>query len=238
MIGYIYKYTFPNGKIYIGQTRTSVKERHYQHMHASQYKNRERATLVEHAIAKYGEPELEVIETIEVNDRYPTELVKQLNEAEKKWIEKYDSTNKRKGYNIQNGGKVITPEEYILEEKFSEIYERERWSDELERVRNILNTIIEKNCNVEENFEFIPFHLKSSDLTKEERKVWYGYEFIDRDGEKQTFNSFVKKYQNFDFFENLVNHAFEDLEINVSRNIWNEIEKKRVKIIKDWYKNN
>lgn len=30
--GYIYKYTFPNGKIYIGQTKTSVEQRHKQHL--------------------------------------------------------------------------------------------------------------------------------------------------------------------------------------------------------------
>ena len=36
---FIYKYTYPNGKVYIGQTRTSVNERHNQHMIASKRKH-------------------------------------------------------------------------------------------------------------------------------------------------------------------------------------------------------
>lgn len=56
--GFIYKYTYPNGKVYIGQTRTSVNERHNQHMIASKRKH---CCVCEAAIAKYGEPKLETI---------------------------------------------------------------------------------------------------------------------------------------------------------------------------------
>jgi group I intron endonuclease len=167
--GFIYKYTYPNGKVYIGQTRVGVKERHYQHMSAS--KDPKRRTICEIAIAKYGEPKLEVIETIEVEDNEATKLNDLLNEAEKSWIEKYDSTNRDKGYNIQNGGERITPEEYILQEKWYEIYEKEGWGEGLGYIRHILDNIIEKNGNVGSDGEIIQFHLKNSDLTKEERRV-------------------------------------------------------------------
>jgi hypothetical protein len=92
MKGYIYKYTYPNGKVYIGQTRVSVEERHKQHMLASKHDD-DRRCLCEVAIAKYGEPIVETIETIEVDDTNPTLLCKMLDEAEAKWIQKYDSTN-------------------------------------------------------------------------------------------------------------------------------------------------
>lgn len=233
--GFIYKYTYPNGKVYVGQTRNSVKQRHYEHMSAS--KDPERRTLCELAIAKYGEPILETVETIEVEDNEATKLIDLLNEAEKKWIKEYNSTNRRFGYNIQNGGEVITPENYILEEKFCEIYENEGWTGFLDNVRNILDSIIEKNGNVGENGEIIPFHLKSSDLTKEEQKVWYGTKFIGGWEEKEmTFNSFIKTCPIADYLSDIVSNAFSDLEVDISRKIWGRIEKKKDRIVKDWYK--
>lgn len=105
--GYIHKYTYPNGKVYIGQTRTSVKERHQQHMSAS--KDPARRCVCEIAMAKYGEPVLETIETIEVEDKESAKFVGLLNGAERKWNDKYDSANRANGYNIQHGGKMVTP---------------------------------------------------------------------------------------------------------------------------------
>lgn len=113
-IGYIYKYSFPNGKVYIGQTRTSVQQRHYVHM--SDARKKGRGTLCDEALAKYGEIQPETIETIEVDETESTKLHELLNEAEIKWIKFYDSTNKQKGYNIQQGGEIVTPDIMILEE--------------------------------------------------------------------------------------------------------------------------
>ena len=117
MKGYIYKYTFSNGKVYIGQTRVSVRERHYQHMGASRDPNR--WTPCEMAIAKYGEPRCDIIETIEVDDHENLRLSNLLDEAEKKWIKYYDSTIVNgKGYNVQLGGKKCPPQEFILQGMF------------------------------------------------------------------------------------------------------------------------
>ena len=101
--GYIYKYTFPNGKVYIGQTKRDVSIRHKQHMAAS--KEKYRCRLCEKAIAEYGEPLLEVVETIEVNDNNEEELNVMLNDAERKWIAECNSENPNYGYNARRGGK-------------------------------------------------------------------------------------------------------------------------------------
>lgn len=231
--GFIYKYTYPNGKVYIGQTRTTVKNRHNQHMTAS--KDPERRTICEIAIAKYGEPHLETIETFEVEDNESTKLIKLLNEAEKKWIEKYDSTNRKKGYNIQNGGKVVTPEEFILEEKFYEISEKEGLETFLNHVRNVLDNIINKNGVVGEDGEILDYHLKSSDLTKEERKVWYGVTFDSWCGEQISFNTFVKRCP-CDYLDDIIWRGFEDLAEDREVSIWDRIMSKREKIIKDYFK--
>ena len=103
MKGYIYKYTFPNGKVYIGQTRGEITKRHKQHMYASKYKLER--TLCDEAIREYGEPLLEVIETVELNSEDETNFNEILNECENKWISFYDSENRERGYNVKRGGK-------------------------------------------------------------------------------------------------------------------------------------
>ncbi len=220
--GYIYKYTFPNGKIYIGQTRISVKERHYQHMYAAA--NSDKCTVCELAIAKYGEPALEIIETIEVDNKENLKLSKLLDEAEKKWIKQYDSTTKSgKGYNVQEGGVLLTPEEFILQERWYEIFEKERWGEAIAYVQDLLNSIGQKICYTKEK------------LTKEESRIWYGYKFSEfyfgiQDRET-TFSSFYKRNKNgvlCDFGD----IPYDIVEILSNNNSTPE-EKKRAEQIKD-----
>ena len=46
-----------------------------------------------------------------------TKLIELLNKAEQKWIQHYDSTDSQKGYNVQQGGEIVTPEKMILQEE-------------------------------------------------------------------------------------------------------------------------
>ena len=116
-IGYIYKYTFPNGKVYIGQTAQTMEARHYQHMYNADHLDAERSILlVDRAIHKYGEPKLEIVETIMYEDNDPIGFQEELNEKEKLYIRKYKSTQKRFSYNRHLGGKEIT-EKLILKDK-------------------------------------------------------------------------------------------------------------------------
>ena len=188
MKGYIYKYTFPNRKIYIGQTRISVRERHYQHMSASRHPNR--WTPCEMAIAKYGEPKCDTIETIEVGDYENLKMSNLLDEAEKKWIKHYDSTiTSGKGYNVQLGGKICAPQEFILQERWYEIFEEERWGESIAYVKDLLKSIGTKLCVTKEK------------LTKEERSIWYGYKFheyeLGKEGKETTFSSFYSRNKDF-----------------------------------------
>ena len=57
-------------------------------------------------------------------------LSKLLDEAEKKWIKKYDCTTKSgKGYNVQDGGKIMPPKQFLLEERWYEIYKEDGWGE-------------------------------------------------------------------------------------------------------------
>lgn len=66
MKGYIYKYTFPNGKVYIGQTMTTVENRHQQHI--TEYSGKGNPRLWE-AFQQFKDYELETIQTVEVNNQ-------------------------------------------------------------------------------------------------------------------------------------------------------------------------
>lgn len=256
--GFIYKYTYPNGKVYIGQTRSSVMQRHYEHMSAS--KDESRRTICEVAIVKYGEPELDIIETIEVEEHDQTKLIMLLNEAEKKWIKEYDSTNRRNGYNIQCGGEMITPEQFILEEKWYEIFDKDGWGDLIEYYSELLKQIGYKIC------------ISNEKLTKEEMSCWYGYKFMDYSiGKVTTFKDFYNrnkynmflcdsgdvhlevleilysetsneaekieaaKQESLCYFNSIMNSAIEDHWIkDIQETIWEKVMEKKDKIIKEW----
>ena len=127
-IGYIYKYTFPNGKVYIGQTAQTMEARHYQHMYNADHLDAERSILlVDRAIHKYGEPKLEIVETIMYEDNDPIGFQEELNE------------------NL--GGKEIT-EKLILEDKWYELFEEQNWSESIANVQGILYEYIKQKVLV------------------------------------------------------------------------------------------
>ena len=105
MKGVIYKYTFPNGKVYIGQTN-NPRSRKIQHLSKS---TGARNVGFWRAYKKYGSFEYEEIETVYA----PTEeeLRDTLNMLEQHYITKYKSNNRNYGYNLTSGGKVFVVNE-------------------------------------------------------------------------------------------------------------------------------
>lgn len=89
---YIYKITNKlNGKVYIGQTVRSVKERYKEHCRKS-------TTVIDKAIKGVGKENF-TVETIA-----QTDSIEELNELEKYYIKHFDSINPQKGYNQCEGG--------------------------------------------------------------------------------------------------------------------------------------
>lgn len=90
----VYKHTTPNGKVYIGQTKTGVENR---------WKNGKGYTCHRHgffwkAIEKYGWDSIE-------HEVLYSDLTKEFADYyEQYFIEIYKSTDKRYGYNCQSGG--------------------------------------------------------------------------------------------------------------------------------------
>ena len=100
MQGVIYRYTSPNGKIYVGQTLILERKRIDKHKYEAFTKNCD--TPFGHAIRKYGWEAIRatytVIETVEAEDRKT--LKAKLTERENYWIETLD-TFIPKGYNVK-----------------------------------------------------------------------------------------------------------------------------------------
>ena len=86
--GFIYCYTSPSGKKYIGKTTTTLKERAGHN--AIRYKG---CTAFYNAIKKYGWQHF----TVQILTEEPIET---LLEAESQYIVDFDTTNPEKGYNI------------------------------------------------------------------------------------------------------------------------------------------
>lgn len=99
----IYRIAFSNGKSYIGQSvdiETRFKD-HYRASHPEKYKcknGRDEHLPVHKAMAKYEKENGYSLEILEVCS--PAEL----NEKEKYWIQYYNSSIDKNGYNIAEGG--------------------------------------------------------------------------------------------------------------------------------------
>lgn len=102
MEGFIYKITNQvNKKIYVGQTKQTIRRRFRGHKQAAK-DNKKSSYKLYNAMNKYGADKfsIEVIETVQAST--VSELKSLLNEREIYWIKQYDSYNS--GYNSNLGG--------------------------------------------------------------------------------------------------------------------------------------
>lgn len=96
MYGYIYKITnHINGKVYIGQTKRSIKIRWKDHIRNAEVGNLHHLyeSMRKYGIDKFTIEQLDTAETFE-----------ELNNKEIYYIQQYDSSNHQKGYNNCKGG--------------------------------------------------------------------------------------------------------------------------------------
>lgn len=85
-----------NDKVYVGQTKVSIKLRFQNHLSAAR---RGKDYVIGKAIRKYGEDNF-YVELLEEC------LVDELNDRERYWISIFNSTNNKFGYNMSIGGCV------------------------------------------------------------------------------------------------------------------------------------
>ncbi len=133
MKGYIYKYTFPDGRVYIGQTRRLPKIRDWEHFGKIGKAN----PRLWDAYKQLGKkPDIVILETIEASR--VQDLVEKLNELETKYIQEYQSSNPEYGLNIAHRGNVPIPRDNVLDKEFERIWisKAEKWYPILESIKN------------------------------------------------------------------------------------------------------
>lgn len=109
MKGYIYRYTFPDGKVYIGQTRRPEDLRIKEHLTESIGSTNKGFW---EAYTKYGECEYATLATIESDNL--DELVAKLNALESHFISEYKAADPQFGYNRLSKGMVVSDRNEIL----------------------------------------------------------------------------------------------------------------------------
>lgn len=137
--GVIYLYTFPNGKVYVGQTRRDPYLRHKEHLDPRIGPTN---SAFWKAYLEQGEPKFEIIETWQKQDL--DELSHVLNEREEYIIRLYQATNPDKGYNLKLVGDAPGVKEkklWGLTYYFTQQY--------IEEIKPIFDSVVRKLKHVE-----------------------------------------------------------------------------------------
>ena len=139
MKGYIYKYTFPDGKLYIGQTLRPLAARHREHIMPSSGKAN---VGFWEAWQKFGKADLEPIETIEDDDL--GRLNARLNFLEYLYIKELQATNPEFGYNRIPGGHATNPLKKIVDQVYRKIWP-DIWGEREMFYQNLLSRLRDDN---------------------------------------------------------------------------------------------
>ncbi len=118
MKGIVYKYTFADGKVYIGQTRRHPEKRKREHLDKIAVPLTSRFW---EAVQKFGEPKYEVIYEVECDSI--DELVWRLNDAETYFIQVHRACDPDYGYNVESRGHSFTDAREIIHNKYNELME-------------------------------------------------------------------------------------------------------------------
>ena len=176
--GYIYKYTSPSGKCYIGQTINSLKERAKSLVNGNGYK---KCTVFWKAIQKYGwnNFKVEILEEVDVN---------LLNEREKYYISLFDSVAP-KGYNLTSGGETgKTKDVYVYSAQNGKFIEHYPSLTEasmntgvpIETISSILSTTSSRKQV--HNLVFTDNYIPIYDITNLSRKNYHKVYVYDKNG--------------------------------------------------------
>lgn len=178
-MGIIYKITnLLNGKIYIGQTRTPLKQRMYKHYSQA---NSEGATGIDGAIRKYGKDNFQ----IEIICECPEG---ELDTKEQEYIALYNSYEG--GYNLSIGGQHNTTylnlDEDSVIKKFHELQNIKKTATYFKCCDKVISNILIKN-----GVDTLQYNRKQAlqNLQKGTNKVKHGVYIVDLD---KTFESLIE----------------------------------------------
>jgi group I intron endonuclease len=137
---YIIKNTV-NNKVYVGQTHMTVRLRFQDHLSAARHG---KDYVIGKAIRKYGEDKFYVIPIDTVIADSEKELTKLLNVKETYWINFFDSTNTKYGYNMSIGGNVVRTTKKLNEQQVLELFSQGNTSCGIAKILHVCSSRIAK----------------------------------------------------------------------------------------------
>lgn len=205
--GYIYKYTSPSGKSYIGQTINSLANRAKNLQTGVGYK---KCTLFWKAINKYGWNKFLVTILAEVP-------IDQLNIKEQEFIKLYNTITPN-GYNLTNGGEGGKQKQVFSYSAqngdFLEVYSSLSEASiqtgvPLETISVIISTNNGKqsfkNRRISHNLTFLDYYIDKYDISQLSRKNYHRIYAYDKDGNfLQSFETIVSAAKSLDIGESSI----------------------------------
>lgn len=217
MKGYIYKYTFPDGKVYIGQTRRPIEVRHAEHLNPSS------GVLNPgfwEAYQSVGPPVLSILEIIESDD--VTALIEQLNQRETAYIYREKATDPAYGYNRKTMATTYSPNINILKKVFKSMCKQAE-----EEKEPFFDTLTEKLL-----------HGEGDNLTAEEKAFVKGYIEEDHDfmhpiSDEMIYDDSTFSDEDFSYIiEDMMDHAIWLYNQETQEIIWRYIMENSAEIIR------
>lgn len=228
MKGIIYKYTFKDGKVYIGQTRRPQELRISEHFNEKTGPNN---PALWEAYQKYGMPTYSVIFQAERDDE--EELVDLLNYKETLYIATYRADNPEYGYNIKSRGLEKTKTHRIVHNKYHEHIKKVQES-KLELFNKAINKIYhtKEPLTEEENYllkfkykenwggDLVKYDLNNYDSYNEEEQfeIEEGLEYVEfliKEEAKEETDSYIEN--NYDLIKREENIMQIDKDGNIVR---------------------
>tara|TARA_B100001057_G_C22754680_1_gene913210 strand:- start:15 stop:1073 length:1059 start_codon:yes stop_codon:yes gene_type:complete len=184
--GYIYKIEFPNGKVYIGLTTTSLEHRKAQHKSKAKKCRR----YLYNALRKYN-----MVDTLELIKIDTADTKEELCEKEMRYIQMYRSLEREYGYNRTLGGDGVSGYVFTEEDrkKMSEAIKKAYEKPEArEKLSEALKKYFETPGAREKMSEIKKTHFAKPEarekLSEAQKKRF------DKPGEREKMSETKKKY--------------------------------------------
>lgn len=216
--GYIYKYTSPSGKSYIGQTINSLADRAKSLTTGIGYK---KCSLFWKAINKYGWSNFLASILIEVP-------IEELNKKEQEYINYYN-TIAPNGYNLANGGSggkkkqvfVYSAQNGDFLEVYSSLSEAYiQTGVPIETISTIISTNNGfknyKDRRISHNLTFLDYYMPNYDISNLSRKNYCKIYVYDREGNYlQSFETIVQAAKELDVGESSIRKCLNGTSLHV-----------------------
>jgi len=200
-----------NGKVYIGMTKHELNVRVSQHLKIANnipcYEKRNQVSPIHRAIAKYG------IQNFSIDELESYTSHEDMCEGERFYIDKFDSMNRKAGYNLCPGGEGVVHTEEISQKKREAMYklsaegklpQSKLTSKQVLEIKELIIIGKMTNREIATKYKISYGHVSAIQKNKTHKRIlkntpvlehgkdgWYQTGFKNRDGTKNVNSKFT-----------------------------------------------